>query len=63
MQRPCMGGALLFDFHFAPPWTAFPPVLANDASLMLHGSEVQSRVEQSDVSGDGGAAWVKIKTR
>lgn len=59
VRRSCMGGwAVLLDFHLAPPWAAFPPVLANDASLMLHGS-----AEQSDESGDGGIAWVKIKTR
>ena len=43
---------------FAPAWAAFPPVLLNDASLMLHG-----RAEEGNVSGDRGATWVKIKTR
>lgn len=41
---PAWGGwVVLLDFHLAPPWAAFPPVLANDASLMLHGSAEQSR--------------------
>lgn len=43
---------------FPPLRAAFPPVLANDASLMLHGG-----TEEGNVSADKGATWVRIKTR
>lgn len=46
---------------FAPVRAAFPLVLANDASLMLHGRA--GRAEEGNVSGDRGATWVKIKTQ
>lgn len=44
---------------FAPLRAAFPLVPTNDASLMLHGRAE----EESNVSGNRGATWVKIKTR
>lgn len=43
---------------FALLRAAFPLVLTNDASLMLHG-----KAEEGNVSGDRRATWVKIKTR